>query len=218
MRVGSLRGTSGEEAMEVISKNKVDLVVSDVRMPNGDGVFLLNEIKKSNVFMPVVMLVTGFSDLTLDEAYELGADAVFAKPYDREMLHACVARALRPLEEKFQRAHPRIETDIKANFSYDKLPISVEGRVLNIGRGGVFADVDAPFPMVGDEVQFAFAGKISQGKTITGTGIVRWMRDQAEGLYPKGFGIEITYLDEISRDLFVKEVISTSSKSFIPRK
>src|SRR5665647_200205 len=81
---------SGKEALAFLEKNHVNVVISDVRMPNGNGLELLAAIKKRNVFLPVVMLITGFADLSLEEAYNLGADAVFPKPFDRQALQAAV--------------------------------------------------------------------------------------------------------------------------------
>ena len=37
---------NGTEAFEVVKKHKIDIVISDVRMPNGDGIFLLKKFEK----------------------------------------------------------------------------------------------------------------------------------------------------------------------------
>jgi len=71
-------------------------------MPNGDGLSILDHVKKKNVFTPVVMFITGFADITLEEAFERGADAVFSKPFDRKVLMESVIRAIQPMPERFQ--------------------------------------------------------------------------------------------------------------------
>lgn len=40
--------SSGKSAQQVIESTKIDFVISDIRMPNGDGIFLLSEIKRIN--------------------------------------------------------------------------------------------------------------------------------------------------------------------------
>src|SRR5262245_22202653 len=76
----------GAQALETMAANKIDLVVSDVRMPVMDGIALVREINQSGVKRPHVILLTGFSDLSLREAYEMGVDAIVEKPINREQL------------------------------------------------------------------------------------------------------------------------------------
>jgi CheY-like chemotaxis protein len=84
---------SGDEAYGVVKQAPVDLVLSDVRMPSGDGIDLLKRIVALEAPRPAVILMTGFADLNKEQAYALGADALVAKPFDRSALFATV-RAL----------------------------------------------------------------------------------------------------------------------------
>lgn len=77
---------NGSEALEIVKNHPIDIVISDVRMPNGDGVFLLKEIRKMNTKTPIVMLATGFADLSAEEAIHLGAYGLVEKPIDRKKL------------------------------------------------------------------------------------------------------------------------------------
>jgi len=70
------------EARKYLAKSHVDLVVSDIRMPKASGVELLDSVEKS---LPVV-LMTGFSDITVPEALARGARAVVSKPFDLDEL------------------------------------------------------------------------------------------------------------------------------------
>jgi DNA-binding NtrC family response regulator len=71
-----------DEAREYLAKSHVDLVVSDIRMPRVSGIELLKSVDKS---LPVV-LMTGFSDITVPEALARGARAVVSKPFDLDEL------------------------------------------------------------------------------------------------------------------------------------
>ena len=73
---------NGHEAFELVRKTSFDAVISDIRMPGGDGVELLTRIRQGHPTMPVVMLITGFADITVEEAYAKGAAAVLSKPFD----------------------------------------------------------------------------------------------------------------------------------------
>lgn len=77
---------NGTMALPIVQSSKIDIVISDVRMPNGDGVSLLKEIKKNNARIPVVLLATGFADLTESEALQMGAFCLLDKPMDRKRM------------------------------------------------------------------------------------------------------------------------------------
>src|SRR3712207_892544 len=63
---------SGHEALELLSKRPVDAVVSDIRMPSGSGIELLDSIKATMPGKPVVLFMTAHSDITVEEAYHKG--------------------------------------------------------------------------------------------------------------------------------------------------
>lgn len=77
---------SGNKALEILKTTEFDLVISDVRMANGDGVTLLKGLKGLRSTMPVFFFMTGFSDFTNDEAKRMGANEVLNKPFDQLLL------------------------------------------------------------------------------------------------------------------------------------
>lgn len=70
---------SGNQAREFLCENAVDLVISDVRMPDGDGLELLKYIHGLNHSTRMVF-ITGQSEFSIDKLKEMGAFAVFYKP------------------------------------------------------------------------------------------------------------------------------------------
>jgi two-component system, NtrC family, response regulator HydG len=86
---------SGKEGFEVVKKNDIDLVVSDIRMANGTGVDLLEWIKSYNPTRPIVFLLSGFSDVSEKDAKEKGAVALFNKPFNRKELLRAITESLR---------------------------------------------------------------------------------------------------------------------------
>lgn len=72
---------SGQEAIKLIRSHKVKLLVTDIRMPNGDGISLLKEIRKEDLTYFPVVVMTGFSDVCPEEIYELGAKHILLKPF-----------------------------------------------------------------------------------------------------------------------------------------
>lgn len=91
--------SSGNEALEIIKTTPVDLVLSDICMADGDGVFLLKEIKKIYPGIPIVALITGFSNHTESEVLAFGAEALFNKPYDFDLLLSSIQKMLLKCDE-----------------------------------------------------------------------------------------------------------------------
>ena len=91
---------NGTEAIELLSSNKVDVVFLDIRMPKGDGLTALREIRRLNPALPVVMITGCGKRQVIDEAIQLGCDACLIKPFSMrdvvgmlEVLGFSIARA-----------------------------------------------------------------------------------------------------------------------------
>ena len=77
---------SGEEALEFLDRNNVDVVVLDVRMPGLDGIETLRAIKQTHPLVEVIML-TGHASLEVaKEGMELGAFDYLMKPINIDEL------------------------------------------------------------------------------------------------------------------------------------
>lgn len=77
---------SGEEALDMLSRNPVDVVILDVRMPGMDGIETLREIKRRHPLIEVIML-TGHANVEVAvEGMQLGAFDYLMKPMDIDEL------------------------------------------------------------------------------------------------------------------------------------
>jgi len=86
-------GSAGE-ALEVLQKNKIDVVLTDIMMPEISGIELLERIHSIDPDIPVI-LITGFADLTKAiEAIKKGAFDFIAKPYETAYLTHSIEKAV----------------------------------------------------------------------------------------------------------------------------
>jgi adenylate cyclase len=100
-----LTAQSGAKALELLAAEDVDIVLSDVVMPEMDGYELCRRIRSTPAteYLPVVMITASGSEQRL-EALESGADDFIAKPFDQSELLARVASLAR-----IKRYHDTIE-------------------------------------------------------------------------------------------------------------
>jgi two-component system, chemotaxis family, chemotaxis protein CheY len=78
----------GVEALDVLNTQPIGLVLSDVNMPNMDGLQLLAEIKAQEALkaIPVVMITTEGAQNTVLEAVNLGAAGYVRKPFTTDQI------------------------------------------------------------------------------------------------------------------------------------
>jgi len=84
------KASNGVEALKVIEDNEVDLIISDVMMPEMDGITLCRTIKEDIDYShtPVLLLTAKNQIADRIESYNAGADAYISKPFEMEVLIA----------------------------------------------------------------------------------------------------------------------------------
>ena len=99
----------GEEALRLLGEKSPDLMVTDLNMPRMDGSRLVEEVRKRDPMLPLIVL-TGLG--TVDRAVEMmqkGACDFIAKPFNAEQLTGAVKRALR--SQLFRRDVVRLRSE-----------------------------------------------------------------------------------------------------------
>lgn len=78
-----LEAADGREALTVLNDQWVDIVLTDINMPNMNGMQLISEIKADAMLrsIPVVMVTTEGSEKRMQESVELGASGYIKKPF-----------------------------------------------------------------------------------------------------------------------------------------
>lgn len=90
-----VEASGGHAAWALIQKEKFQCVLSDVRMPQGDGKELLKRVQTLPAAdRPVFFLMSGFTDFTEEEAVTMGARKVFAKPFDLSQISQEITTAV----------------------------------------------------------------------------------------------------------------------------
>lgn len=109
----------GREALDIIRNQAVDCVVSDLHMPRMDGLQLLNEIRKGDQELPVIIVTAQGEVKTAIEAMKNGASDYILRPFDLEVLEVAIQRALTfarlAIEHEFLRNDKEAVTGLVGN-------------------------------------------------------------------------------------------------------
>jgi two-component system chemotaxis response regulator CheY len=91
-----IEGSDGVDALRKLDGRKVNLIISDVNMPNMDGITFIKEAKKlaSYKFTPIVMLTTESQEAKKREGQTAGAKAWVVKPFQPPQMLAVVAKLI----------------------------------------------------------------------------------------------------------------------------
>ncbi|WP_338557514.1 two-component system response regulator GlrR [Erwinia sp. E_sp_B04_7] len=85
---------SGPEALRLLQREKIDLVISDLRMDEMNGLALFSEVQKQQPGMPVIILTAHGSIPEAVSATQQGVFSFLTKPVDRDALYSAIDQAL----------------------------------------------------------------------------------------------------------------------------
>lgn len=89
-----LDAEDGQAGVGRLSEGPFDLIITDVNMPNMDGIELVRQVRKNaeHKFAPVIVLTTENQDSKMAEGKEAGATGWIVKPFDADKLLAVVKK------------------------------------------------------------------------------------------------------------------------------
>lgn len=93
-----IEGVDGKDALSKLNGQKIHLIISDVNMPNMDGITFVKEAKKipEYKFTPVIMLTTESQEGKKQEGQAAGAKAWVVKPFQPAQMLAAVSKLILP--------------------------------------------------------------------------------------------------------------------------
>jgi CheY-like chemotaxis protein len=92
------QASSGNDALEILKNERFDAIVSDFKMPNGNGKVVLDFIKSDEYpESPVFYFVSGQADMSFQDALKEGVNKFFYKPFDLDELLEALKKDLEVL-------------------------------------------------------------------------------------------------------------------------
>jgi len=137
-----ISANNGYEALEKLSNHNVDLVLSDIRMPQMNGLSLRKKInqKKGSELTPFIFLTGQDDEMVQEQAAELGIDDYLIKPVNKPQLLKVIQRILGRSKQVYQQLTTRIDKQITDSLK-PNIPESSHGWRMqvasrNTGSGG----------------------------------------------------------------------------------
>ncbi len=156
-----LYAENGKKALELIenSEHQIDLVILDVKMPEMDGIEVLQEIKKLNKDLPVIMISGHGTIETAVEATKLGAYDFITKPLDRDKLLITIRNALE---------HKKLLTE------FEEIKVQLEGKERILGESAKIKEIIELIERIAPtESRVLITGENGTGKELVAKAIYR---------------------------------------------
>lgn len=90
--------SNGHEALDIINKNHIDLIVLDLMLPDISGYEICEKIRNMNILTPIIMLTARSQENDKIKGLEIGADDYLTKPFSIRELTARIQAQIRRME------------------------------------------------------------------------------------------------------------------------
>jgi CheY-like chemotaxis protein len=191
-----LTATDGEDALNVVTTRRPDLVFMDLQMPKMDGAACCRAIKSDHRLMciPVVMVTSKGKEEDVKNCFSAGCDDFLTKPLDRDHFLETARRFLPNIDRREKR-----------------LPLSVNGAIKNsaesmscllhdISLGGAFVITDY-FGIPGNVIQISFT--LPDGTLIECPGRIVWVNSVISSI-PRGFGVKFSLVASHAKEALAR--------------
>jgi CheY-like chemotaxis protein len=203
-----LTAGNGAEALELIRKEKPDLVYMDLHMPEMDGAACCAALKADPDLrsIPVIMVTSAGKEEDIKLCTDAGCDDFLTKPVNRRLFMEKGRKFLDTLE----RRETRVPCHAPTRFKVHTLHLS--GVSIDISRSGIYLATD--YKLEGNTSLEISLTLPESDITLTGIkGVVAWQNNGGTRLKPSlppGFGVEFLNLDEDKLEI-IKAFIATAT-------
>lgn len=117
------------EGRSVLDRDSFDLLILDINLPDGSGLDLLNEVRKTNT-VPIILLTANDMEMDIVTGLESGADDYITKPFSLAVLRARVNAQLR----RSISAKPSCTEIDGFQFDFDRMEFRKDGQLVELSK------------------------------------------------------------------------------------
>ena len=173
-----LTADSGQSAFEVYKNNSIDIILTDLKMPNGDGAFLAQSVTEFIDKDPCpIFMMTANLEYNYEELLERGVQVIFSKPFDFDQFLKVAEFYLSKIRNKeYTRKYHRALCEMKINI--EVAGKTEEGTILDICPEGFLAKLPAHTEFIQKDI-LSFSTQDSTPNNLTcpiqGKAECRWL-------------------------------------------
>jgi CheY-like chemotaxis protein len=203
-----LTAPNGAEALKLLAVERVDTLISDIRMPVMDGTNLVRHIYDMGFTIPSIIFLSGFGQADPREMHALGVEAILGKPLHRRDLLFALEQGLKQPEDLWLAA-PAEPMQQRVSINLAGVEDVARRRQFQLGRGGCcFPCNQRLAPEATIDLTILFPGA---GTSLRAQGDVRWYRPGAALA-----GMAFRHLETDCRGWVVDLIRASKPRSFIP--
>lgn len=157
---------NGKEGLDLLKKQSVDIIISDIAMPIMDGIEFCKEVKSNLLYshIPIVLLTAKTENTVRMESLEIGADAYIEKPFSIQLLKVQLTNLLNSrklLKKKFSEM-PFVKLDSIAGNKADEAFLSKLNSIIEKN----ISNVDFSIDVLAEQLFISRSGLFSKIKTL----------------------------------------------------
>lgn len=158
---------NGQEGLERLSQQAIDLIISDIMMPVMDGIVFCKEVKSNYLYshIPLILLTAKIESTVRVESVRTGADAYIEKPFSMQLLRAQIENLLNSrqlLKKKFSEM-PFMKLDSIAGNKADELFLSKLNSIIEEN----ISNADFSIDILAEQLCISRSGLFSKIKMLT---------------------------------------------------
>ncbi len=123
-----IEATDGKEALDLMEKENVDIIISDIMMPRMSGYELAESLRDAGYTLPILMITAAEGFANMKRGFSAGTDDYMVKPVNLDELLLRVSALLR----RARMISERRETMGSTVIDYDSMTVSWEGVTLEL--------------------------------------------------------------------------------------
>ena len=217
----------GFEALDRLRTQCVDGIITDLKMPRGGGLEILKHVNSLATARPALMLATGFFDLSVEDALDLGADAVVKKPFEFSEILRTLRRLLEtPAQRWGVPPSPLSSLSPAMNLRREVKSDPWREGSLRFGRGGFATRLDAPMNFSASQM-LSFDLNYFDGPAaarLRGAGVLQWAHGRhnpkasadPHQAPPPSIGVEFRWLHPEDTAAFLARHLERQDAAYIP--
>ncbi len=169
--------SSGNEAFKVYQDNDIDIVLTDLKMPDGDGAHLAQSITDYKEKTPCpIFLMTAHLEYDYDDLMSRGIKVIFSKPFDfDQFLKVATFYLTAAKKDDYTRIHHRVECNFITRFTLSS--VTDTGTILDFSPTGFLIKLPVNTTLeIGDKILFATTShqQDDNASSIEGSALCRW--------------------------------------------